>query len=148
MWSHGQYVDIIDLKKKKEENSFLCYDYWMSPSGRYMAFTTWHPRMDMIRQYLLAVHDFYEDSLTTPLANKDKPNPAHACGWVVFPEENVRKKSGDVTLTKGFTILSPVKWEENESSIFFHILDIDSQESHPVAVDLKGGINNPVIIRK
>lgn len=144
--SHGNWLALIDLRKEQLEGQYLCYGYWLSPGNRYLACTTWHPRFDFHSQYLIAIHDFLGESVSTPLAQPDQANPEYAFGWIVFPEENVRKKSGDVSLTKGFTLQSPVLWEKNDTLLFFFVYE--EEKNYLVMIDISSGLSKPSVFRK
>lgn len=149
---HGaEAFSLTDLETGQRQPSFRGFDSSLSPSGRYLAYVSYHPRMvaSAYRRSILLICDFEKDAKKhTPGYIEALPHTDTMSGVPAFPERNAYERSYDVLLDDEYHFQSPLLWSKDEKTLVFFATNADEREFYIVRVDLAAGIDHPQVAKK
>ena len=131
----GTILSLTDLSTGTQEATLWNYGYWLSPSGRYLAYLTWYPRMISIdaRKSILVLYDLARNTDSNLIEARDftfRETP----GLPIFPPVNWTRQSYSSVLDEPHLILSPVLWSADERQIVF--VDYYDRQNRLVVISL------------
>jgi hypothetical protein len=143
----GTNITIVDLKRGEIQDTIWTWTYAFSPSGRYLAFTTFVARNEpaMSRRALVLVHDLDLDVAHNRLPSAGQPSYENA-GIPVFPPANLLQGSYDIFLEPQHNYISDFLWSSDESRLVF--IDWIGRERFINLVNLEKGPQKAKLQRK
>ncbi|MDA2938196.1 hypothetical protein MYX75_08045 [Acidobacteria bacterium AH-259-A15] len=143
----GNIISVVDSSANRQETTIWNYGHSLSPSGRYLLYQTWYPRMvaPEARRSILVLYDLSK----TLEANRLNPRDftfQETPGFPVYPDANLAQQSYNILLEELHLTLSPLLWSSDDGRIVF--IDHYRNQNHLVVVDLAQGLESVKILRK
>ncbi len=142
---------LYDLKTGKRLGNWRGFGSSLSPSGRYLAYISYHPRMvpSTYRRSILLICDFEKDIAEyTPGYVEKLPHSDTMCGVPAFPERNAYERSYDILLDDEYRMHPHLLWSKDEKTLVFFATNVDERKFYLIRIDITAGVDHPQIAKK